>query len=91
MARKSNRKAQLMRRQRTLLCAPWIMSSNAHDYGSFGAALFDIVNVHFGRGAGPGALTRSLPHRETAPHPFLDIAGLAHRTERSPRKREAGG
>jgi len=32
-----------MRRQRTQLCAPWIMSSNAHDYGAVGAALFDIV------------------------------------------------
>jgi hypothetical protein len=29
------------------------MSPNACDYGAGGAALFDIVKVHFGRGAEP--------------------------------------
>ena len=33
------------------------MSPNACDYGAAGAALFDIVNVHFGRGAELGAPT----------------------------------
>jgi hypothetical protein len=30
-----------------------IVSSNACDYGAVGAALFDTVKVHFGRGAEP--------------------------------------
>jgi len=47
-----------------------MMSLNNRDYGAIGAALFDNVNVHFGRGAGPGALTRSLPHRERRCVPF---------------------
>ena len=43
-----------MRRQRTCMRArARTMSPNACDYGAAGAALFDIVNVQFGRGAEP--------------------------------------
>ena len=37
------------------------------------AALFDNVNVHFGRGAELGALRRSLPHRERRRIPFWHV------------------
>ncbi len=63
--------------------------------GAGGAALFDIVNVQNWtrrRTSGPFK-QRSLPHRERRRDPFVNFqqAGLAHRAEHSPRKREAGG
>jgi hypothetical protein len=47
-----------MCRERTRIraCAR-TMNPFACDYGAGGAALFDIVKVHFGRGAEPGAPT----------------------------------
>jgi hypothetical protein len=47
------------------------MSPNARDYGADGAALFDIVKVQSGRGAEPGAPTKSLPLRERRRTPFV--------------------
>ena len=73
---------------------PQLMSPYACDYGAGGAALFDIVNVQiWTRRRASASLTRSLPHRERRRAPFVDFpkAGLAHRAEHSPRKREAGG
>ena len=69
------------------------MSPNAYDYGAVGAPLFDMVNVHFGRGAALGAPIEGRFHSGSVAASYLAIchAGLAHRAERSPRKREAGG
>jgi hypothetical protein len=39
-----------------------IMSPNACDYGAASAALFDIVNVHLGRGAEPRRTLESRFH-----------------------------
>ena len=63
-----------------------MMSLNTCDYGAIGAALFDIVNVHFGtrRRAWRPDPVASTPG--TALRPFLDKAGLAHPAERPPHK-----
>jgi hypothetical protein len=49
------------------------MNPFACDYGAGGAALFDIVKVHFGRGAEPGAPKRSLPLRERRRDPLVNF------------------
>src|SRR5262249_34190179 len=87
--------AHLVCRQRTRISArARTMSPFAYDYGVHGAALFDIVNVQiwtrrralahlrgrFHSGSGAASLFAHAPS-----------AGLAHRAEHSPRKREAGG
>jgi hypothetical protein len=66
-----------MRRQRTSIVRARIMSPNACDYGAVGAALFEIVNVHFGRSAELGALRRSPPVRERRRVPFWQFVTLA--------------
>lgn len=72
---------------------PRSMSPYAYDYGAGGAALFDIVNVQI------WTRRRASAHRQGRFHPGSGAAiilsnckaGLAHRAEHSPRKREAGG
>ena len=69
------------------------MSPNTCYYGAAGAALFDIVNVHFGRGAEPRRTIEGRFHSGSGAASLFGNgnAGLAHRAERSSRKREAGG
>ena len=75
------------------MCArPRPMSPYAYDYGA-GGALFDIVNVQIWtrRQARRTHKVASIPG--AAPRSFVNFprAGLAHRAEHSPCKREAGG
>ena len=98
MARRTNRSTSkpnsCAESARACRARPRRMSPYACDYGAGGAALFDIVNVQiWTRRRVSGAPTRSLPHRERRRDPFVNFprAGLAHRAEHSPRKREAGG
>ena len=70
------------------------LRSRMNDYGAGGAALFDIVNVQiWTRRRISARSARLLSGRERRRDPFVDFlgAGLAHRAEHSPRKREAGG
>lgn len=69
-------------------------ASFAHDYGAGGAALFDIVNVQNWtrrRISGPLKHARFRTGRGAAVLLSIFRAGLAHREEHSPCKREAGG
>ena len=79
-----------MRRQGTCVRAR-IVSPNACDYGAVGAALFDMVNVHFRRGAEFGAPLKVASTPAAAPRPLLAICDAGLRAERTPRKRETGG
>ena len=67
----------------------------AHDYGAVGAALFDIVNVqNWTRRRISGPFKHARFRTGSGAAILLSIlqgAGLAHRAEHSPRKREAGG
>lgn len=69
-------------------------ASFAHDYGAGGAALFDIVNVqNWTRRRISGPLKHARFRTGSGAALLLSIfrAGLAHREEHSPCKREAGG
>ena len=87
--------AYLMCRQRTRISArARTMRPFACEYGARGAALFDIVNVQiWTRRWIPARATSSPSGWERRRDPFVNFprAGLAHRAEHSPRKREAGG
>ena len=68
--------------------------SLAHDYSAGGAALFDIVNVqNWTRRRISGPLKHARFRTGSGAALLLSIfqAGLAHRAEHSPCKREAGG
>ena len=72
---------------------PRRMSPYAYDYGACGAALFDIVNVQIWTRRRASAHRQGRFHSGSGAAILLSIcrAGLAHRAEHSPRKREAGG
>ena len=69
-------------------------ASLVHDYGAVGAALFDIVNVqNWTRRRNSGPFKHARFRAGSGAVILLSIfrAGLAHREEHSPCKREAGG
>ena len=72
---------------------PRPMSPYACDYGAGGAALFDIVNVQNWTRRQARRIHKVASTPGAAPRSFANFprAGLGHRAEHSPRKREAGG
>ena len=54
-------------------CARQVREPNAYDYGASGAALFDNVNVHFGRGAEPRRPDKVASTTGAALRPFWQL------------------
>jgi len=78
MAHRSNR-----RTSKLISCADGArahgrtMTPNACDYGAGGAALFDIVKVHFGRGAEPRRTHKVASTPGAAPRSACRLSELA--------------